>query len=55
MKFVKLTVAVLSVVFSLIVISGSSKGPDGKYNTDYYEIESSILFTLGEDRAGIFE
>ncbi|MCK5115851.1 MAG: hypothetical protein KAR44_04580 [Candidatus Aegiribacteria sp.] len=55
MRFVKLTVAVLFVVFSLMVISGSSKGPDGKYNTDYVEIESSILFTLGENRAGIYE
>jgi len=55
MRYVKLPVAVLCVVSSLMVISGSSKGPDGKYNTDYVEIESSNLFTLGENHAGIFE
>jgi len=55
MKCFKLAAMVLFITFSLLVISGSSKGPDGKYNTDYVEIESSILFTLGGNHAGIFE
>lgn len=56
MKIFRYAVTVLFIAFAFLAISGSSKGPDGKYNTDNNsEIESSLMYSLGKDRAGLFE
>ena len=56
MKCFKLAAMVLIITFSLLIISGSSKDSEEGYNSvENSELDSVLMYTLGKDRAGLFE